>query len=95
MKFKKLDNTFGEYMFYCPGCQEHHCVWTDKRDGVNPWQFNGDVDKPTISPSILVNKGHANPNAHVCHSFIRDGKIQYLFDCTHSLAGQTVELENI
>jgi hypothetical protein len=28
----------------------------------------------------------------VCHSFITDGKIQYLGDCTHSLAGQTVDL---
>lgn len=28
----------------------------------------------------------------VCHSFITDGKIQFLDDCTHALAGQTVEL---
>ena len=29
----------------------------------------------------------------VCHSFVTDGKIQYLNDCTHELAGQTLELE--
>jgi hypothetical protein len=28
----------------------------------------------------------------VCHSFVTDGKIQFLGDCTHSLAGQTVDL---
>lgn len=28
----------------------------------------------------------------VCHSFIREGKIQYLSDCTHSLRGQTIDL---
>ena len=28
----------------------------------------------------------------ICHSFINDGKIQYLGDCTHKLAGQTIEL---
>ena len=28
----------------------------------------------------------------VCHSFIRDGRIQFLGDCTHHLAGQTVDL---
>ena len=28
----------------------------------------------------------------VCHSFVTDGKIQFLGDCTHELAGQTVEL---
>ena len=27
-----------------------------------------------------------------CHSFVTDGKIQFLSDCTHELAGQTVPL---
>lgn len=30
-----------------------------------------------------------------CHSFIRDGRIQFLGDCTHALAGQTVDLPEI
>lgn len=30
-----------------------------------------------------------------CHSFVRDGRIQFLSDCTHSLAGQTVDLPEI
>jgi hypothetical protein len=29
---------------------------------------------------------------YVCHSFVRDGKIQYLNDCTHALKGQTIDL---
>lgn len=28
----------------------------------------------------------------VCHSFVTDGRIQFLGDCTHALAGQTVEM---
>ena len=28
----------------------------------------------------------------VCHSFITAGRVQYLGDCTHHLAGQTVDL---
>lgn len=28
----------------------------------------------------------------VCHSFVREGKIQFLSDCSHTLAGTTVEL---
>lgn len=31
----------------------------------------------------------------VCHSFVREGKIQFLTDCTHKLAGQTVELPEV
>jgi hypothetical protein len=29
---------------------------------------------------------------HVCHSFVTDGKIQFLPDSTHALAGQTVPI---
>jgi hypothetical protein len=28
----------------------------------------------------------------VCHSFVTDGRIQLLGDCTHSMASQTVDL---
>lgn len=28
----------------------------------------------------------------VCHAFVTNGKIQYLNDCTHELAGQTVDM---
>lgn len=28
-----------------------------------------------------------------CHSFVREGRIEFLSDCTHSLAGQTVDLQ--
>ncbi len=33
--------------------------------------------------------------ATVCHSFVTDGRIQFLGDCTHSLAGQTVDLPDM
>jgi len=29
----------------------------------------------------------------ICHSFVTDGRIQFLSDCTHALAGQTVDLQ--
>ncbi len=32
------------------------------------------------------------PIPSVCHSFVTDGQIQFLSDCTHALAGQTVPL---
>lgn len=30
---------------------------------------------------------------HVCHTFVTDGQIQYLGDCTHALAGKTIPME--
>ena len=63
------------------------------------WTFNGNMDSPTFSPSILSSYeqwvGTPKERKHVCHSFVTDGKIQFLSDCTHSLAGQTVELPDL
>jgi len=72
------------------------------------WGWNGSGDAPTFTPSILVQSGHyvqpqgghcdksGDPDwpcdCICCHSFVTDGRIQYLSDCTHSLAGQTVDL---
>ncbi|KAA3526137.1 ammonia monooxygenase [Agrobacterium vitis] len=67
------------------------------------WSFNGNVDLPTFRPSILVNwsvpsdvpeefDDENKDQKRVCHSFVTDGRIEFLGDCTHSLAGQTVDL---
>lgn len=71
------------------------------------WEWNGSLESPTFKPSILV-KGvvpltdeeidrlmrgeKVDPVPMVCHSFVTDGKIQFLSDSTHELAGQTVEI---
>lgn len=71
--------------FYCPGCECMH--------GINrPWQLTYKDGKPTVSPSILVRQPWKS-NGLVCHLFIRDGRIEFLSDCTHKLAGKTVEME--
>jgi hypothetical protein len=110
-----------DFMFWCPGCKCGHGVWTTARKGNNClWSFNGNLDKPTLSPSLLVRyikeppqdpvtgdferdangKYKLGPDGRiagikdcVCHSFIRDGQIQFLTDCTHALAGKTVPME--
>jgi hypothetical protein len=72
------------FSFFCPGCGRKHFVTDDI------WKV--DLDTATLSPSVLVNQGRKNPNHDVCHSFVKNGKIQFLNDCTHKLAGKTVEL---
>lgn len=43
--------------FLCPGCEEPHFVRVGVPD--RPcWGFNGDFERPTFSPSILVTSGH-------------------------------------
>lgn len=85
----KDGSTYG-YHFQCPGCATLHTLPTNVSP--NAWQFNEDLVKPTFKPSVLMNRGSSNPTRPVCHSFITDGMIKFLDDCTHELAGQTVEL---
>lgn len=58
MKIMPVSNVPGQFIFWCPGCQEHHGVWTDpehpnKITG-SKWTFDGNMERPTFSPSILT-----------------------------------------
>lgn len=101
-KLRRLEG--GRIAFWCPGCNQAHQITVD---GSRGWTWNGDGDRPTIAPSVLVNgtvpitdEEHARimngeafvPTPLICHTFIRDGNIQFLSDCTHALAGKTVPL---
>lgn len=77
------------FMFFCPGCKYYHSVVIERHSPGPEWTWNGDMNKPTFSPSLGVNM--AMPE-HRCHSFVRDGRIQYLDDCYHELAGKTVDM---
>lgn len=95
-------------MFWCPGCDEAHGPIVARVRPERPlWVWNGDRDRPTLSPSILVQGKRPITNEEadrilagealaipdrVCHSFVRDGQIEFLSDCTHALAGRTVSL---
>lgn len=91
MKFEVLVDNEKEkqYYFHCPACEFIHCV---RVRGEQPlWTVSGvEEDKPTVSPSIL-----AYADNFRCHSFVREGRIQFLGDCTHKLAGQTVDLPDL
>ncbi|HEX2868708.1 MAG TPA: DUF6527 family protein [Ignavibacteriales bacterium] len=87
----------GYRIFLCPACKHRIALPTYATQGPGPkWEFNGDFEKPTFAPSILTrwNEGEEQ-KPKVCHSFIRNGMIEFLPDCTHELAGKTVPLEPI
>lgn len=101
----------GSLWFECPGCGTVHRIQHGAGDGPR-WGWNGDAERPTFTPSILVRWDQWEPPAttpeicekikrgeirqtavpKVCHSFVTDGQIQFLGDCTHALAGQTVPI---
>lgn len=86
----------GRLAWWCPGCERAHQVMTGHGDGPR-WGWNGSAEKPTFTPSVLVSydgqdAGRDGAPPRVCHSFVVDGQMQFLGDCTHALAGQTVPI---
>ncbi len=87
------DNTL---TWWCPGCDRSHAI--KHGDGPGPrWTWNGNAERPTFAPSVLVtypgpDAGRDGAPPAVCHSFVVDGQMQMLSDCTHALAGQTVPI---
>lgn len=90
---EEVSNCKGLYLAECPGCKTLHQIHTVRSNPNGPnWSFNGDMLKPTFSPSLFVNRDQSNPTQPACHSFIRNGVWQFLNDCTHELAGQNVPM---
>lgn len=97
--------SFFEYLFYCEGCECDHGFRTkswpmpkglsrdEQKLFQSNWTFNGDMSKPTLSPSLHV---HIQPTGKKrytqCHSFIKNGNMNYLTDCRHELKGIEIEI---
>lgn len=95
-------------VFWCPGCERidadgerqagaHmlpvNCTVSDRAS----WTWDGNLEAPTLSPSILSRNNYYTgpdtpPREFVCHSFLKNGMFEFLGDCTHALAGQTVPI---
>ena len=83
------------YIFHCPACGHSHVFYTVRQRLNGPlWHFNGNMERPTFRPSLLVNKDLSNKSVPRCHIFVTGGRIQYLNDCTHEFAGKTIEMED-
>lgn len=79
-------NQPAHHWFWCPGCKMHHSF--DAR-----WSYNGNADSPTFTPSLLVQYPWGPDQIECrCHSFVTEGKIKFLGDCTHELKDTTVEI---
>ena len=90
-KLKEVRDTSGEFhafKFFCPACRTDHVL----RD----LKFNGDHRKPSFTPSVCVRTWDENYLVlSICHSYVIDGRIHYLYDCSHEMAGKVVELPDL
>ncbi len=96
----------GATRFWCPGCESNHVIsnlWqitgTPDSPTFSPSVLvtSGHYIPGWTGPECWCTFNANDPNpvsfkCGVCHSFVRDGMIQYLEDSTHALAGQTVNM---
>lgn len=98
-------------LFVCPGCV---AGGPDGYDGIHSlpvnappkldrpsWDWDGNLEAPTLSPSILTNGTRGDPTRlrddgspvfPRCHSYLRAGIFEFLKDCEHPLVGQKVPI---
>lgn len=86
------DNRFTHW---CPGCRVVHTVPVNSPGQIgNAWDYRCENGRPSLAPS-LKHSGYTVHGPCECHYFITNGTIQYLSDCNHKYAGQTIELPDI
>jgi hypothetical protein len=89
--------TYDYLMFVCPGCKAMgggsglHMLPVNTQVKSPSWDWDGNLEAPTLSPSILTGKGSPN----ICHSFLEAGVFQFLNDSTHPLASQFVPIPDL
>ena len=93
------------YEFWCPGCNRHHfakkSIWNIdlKTNTLHPSYLiqgvnSSDEWETDKNDDFIFENGRAKGSHDTrCHSFVRNGTIQYLTDCTHKLSGKTVPME--
>ena len=98
MKAQLVKNIYGKGYHACPANEATHI--TLRFPGptgrltlpIKPpagWDFDGNVEQPTLNPSVLTTMDHKQQR---CHSYVRGGSVQFLDDCSHEFKGQTVPL---
>jgi len=86
------------HVVWCPACKILHKFYVNSF-GLNKarWTWNGDINRPTFSPSLIItiSSGDKNKSDIRCHSFLKNGIWEYLNDCTHEMAGKKVPLPDL
>lgn len=88
---------------WCPACREMHQYALDGPNSSGArWTWDGNVERPTFNPSMNIRTNPVgDPHyqwqamSSTCHYFLHNGQIQYLSDCTHALAGRTIDMPEL
>lgn len=95
---KKLVELKGDTLEWdCPACKVRHSVWVDGNHST-VWTWNSSYSEPTLQESVeVVGPEVPNPDGDtgVCHFYVVFGRISFLSDCTHAIAGKVVDMTPI
>lgn len=90
--------------FVCPGCERtplfgglHQLPVEGDANGKPVWNWDGNLEAPTLNPSILTKMGPYvdGKSTGICHSFLRNGVFEFLADCTHQFKGQHIPMPEL
>jgi hypothetical protein len=84
---KKLHISDGLTEFFCPGCLHRHTIRVGEGYGPH-WVWNGDMDKPTFTPSILITGRKFTPKGRA------DYEAWYAAGCQKNEDGSLHKFEN-
>ncbi len=95
----KLDNINGIYYLTFKvteeiGLIQLPVITKGKRDGINMWTWNGDLDKPTLKPSIRTKYYNGKEMTEI-HFWLNDGIVECLYDCEDDNIGKKFSLLEI
>jgi hypothetical protein len=101
----------GRLMYWCQGCEEPHMVgpgWAfDGNVAAPTFSPSVLVTSGHYTPGFVAGSGcwciynaeHPDEEDRFecgrCHTFVRGGMVEFLSDCTHALAGQTLPLPDL
>ena len=96
----KLENIDGvDYLTFTPEGKQIHTtlpvITQGSREKNNAWTWNGDLEKPTLRPSIKTRYTNDDGNEEIFHCWLTDGVCQCLSDCTDGNSGKYIPLINV
>ena len=92
----KLENINGiDYLTFKPSEEirliQIPVITKGTREGTGAWSWNGDLEKPTLRPSIRTSYHNGKEMTEI-HYWLNDGICDCLSDCKDGNSGKKIEL---
>lgn len=92
-----INNT--TYLEFTPECMKFPTrlpvIRSGSRDEQNAWTWDGDLENPTLRPSIKTTYTNNKGESVVIHYWLNDGVCKCLSDCTDGNANKLIKLKHI